>query len=240
MSDQGRTIAIGDIHGCATALEHLLHRLRLNSQDHVIVLGDVVDRGPDSCGVVQQLIRLAQRHCVSFLLGNHEQMLLEAIEGRMPRQQWLGFGGSETLDSYRNGAATNVIPDEHIDFIRGWGDYYETDSHFFAHGNYRPDLDLADQPWDELRWISLAAYTPPPHRSGKTAILGHTSNKQAEVVNLGHLVCIDTYCHGGGWLTALDVTTGRLWQANQQGVVRTEELPPIRSTAASRGATKKD
>lgn len=238
MSDQGRIIAIGDIHGCRTALEHLLHRLRLNSQDQLIILGDVVDRGPDSCGVVTDLLQLQERYQVTCLLGNHEQMLLDAIEGRIPRQQWLGFGGSETLDSYRNGAPTSVIPEAHIEFIRSWGDYYETDAHFFAHGNYRADLPLAEQPWDELRWISLAAYTPGPHRSGKTAILGHTSNKQGEVVNLGHLVCVDTYCHGGGWLTALDTTTGRLWQANEQGVVRTEEVPPIRSSAASEGAKR--
>ena len=178
MSDPGRPIAIGDIHGCATALDHLLRQVRLTARDHLIVLGDVVDRGPDSCGVVEQLLRLDERYRLTCLLGNHEQMLLEAIDGLMPRQQWLGFGGSQTLDSYRDGAGTNAIPTEHIEFIRNWGDYYENESHFFAHGNYRPDLDLTDQPWGELRWISLSAYTPPTHRSGKTAVVGHTSNKQ--------------------------------------------------------------
>ena len=68
-----------------------------------------------------------------------------------------------------------------------------------------------------------------PHCSGKTAVLGHTSNKQGQIVNLGHLVCIDTYCCGGYWLTAFDATTGRVWQANEAGEFRSGELPPIQA-----------
>ena len=67
---------------------------------------------------------------------------------------------------------------------------------------------------------------PTAHRSGKTAILGHTSDKQGEIINLGHLVCIDTYCYGGQWLTALEPKTGQVWQSNERGELRESTLLP--------------
>ena len=224
-----RVLAIGDIHGCATALSALLDAVRLAAGDELVILGDAVDRGPDSRGVINQLLDLSERLPVQFVLGNHEQMLLDSIDGRMPRQEWLGFGGAETLDSYKDGAGEDAIPARHVEFIRSWGDYHETSSHFFAHGNYVAKLPLDQQRWQHLRWISLKQQTPAVHCSGKTAVLGHTSNKKGEIVNLGHLICIDTYCHGGGWLTALDTVTGGVWQANNQGESRQIELPPIRA-----------
>jgi hypothetical protein len=63
--------------------------------------------------------------------------------------------------------------------------------------------------------------TPGPHDSGKAVLVGHTSQKGGRILDLGHLKCIDTYCHGGGWLTALDVQTGEVWQADRQGNMRT-------------------
>ena len=57
-----------------------------------------------------------------------------------------------------------------------------------------------------------ATASPSPHVSGKRAIVGHSSQKSGEILDLGHLVCIDTYCYGGGWLTALDVDTDEVWQ----------------------------
>ena len=77
-----------------------------------------------------------------------------------------------------------------------------------------------------MRWESLRYLLPKMHCSGKTAILGHTSNKQGEILNLGYLVCIDTYAHGGGWLTALEPDADKVWQANIRGEYREGELPP--------------
>jgi serine/threonine protein phosphatase 1 len=71
-----------------------------------------------------------------------------------------------------------------------------------------------------LRWESLRATTPGPHESGKTVIVGHSSQKSGEILDLGHLACIDTFCYGGGWLTALDVKTGDVWQASRDGTMR--------------------
>jgi serine/threonine protein phosphatase 1 len=229
-----RTIAIGDIHGCHTALATLVDGLRVRHDDTVIMLGDAVDRGPDSRDVIRQLITLREHCNLVCIQGNHEQMLLDALEGHMPIQEWLVHGGAETLDSYGKGAGMNAIDIEHVDFIRTWRDVYETTTHFFAHGNYLATRPLDRQPWRDLRWQSLKWHTPEPHVSGRTAVLGHTSNKQGEIVNLGHLICIDTYCHGGCWLTAFDATNGRVWQSNQAGEFKQGELPPIQSAAAIR------
>jgi len=78
---------------------------------------------------------------------------------------------------------------------------------------------MAEQPVGMLRWESLRDMTPGPHDSGKAVIVGHTAQKSGDILDLGHLKCIDTYCYGGGWLTALDVRSGEVWQANQLGVI---------------------
>jgi len=230
VSQSRRIIAIGDIHGCAFALSSLIEGLRLTGDEVVVMLGDAIDRGSDSRGCIEQLLALRERTELVCILGNHEQMLLDTLDGNSPAQEWLIHGGAETLDSYQPGCNPRAVDPAHVEFIRGWQDVYQTDSHFFAHGNYIARKPLEKQPWDDLRWESLRWRTPGPHRSGKTAVLGHTSNKQGEIVNLGHLVCIDTYCCGGYWLTALDATTGRIWQSTEQGEFRTGELPPVRLT----------
>ncbi len=220
----GRTLAIGDIHGCATALRTLLSALDLTSADTLIVLGDAIDRGPDSRDVLDQLLTVSHSCHFVPILGNHEQMLLDAIDGKMPLQDWLIHGGAETLDSYGSGAALAEMPQEHIDFLCTWGDYHKTADHFFAHGNYLPKKKLSKQPWEEMRWRSLKYSLPGPHTSGKIAVLGHTANKQGKIINHGHLVCIDTYCHGGEWLTALEPETGKVWQANEAGESQESDL----------------
>lgn len=227
-----RTIAIGDVHGCQTALATLVDGLKLQSHDTVVFLGDVIDRGPGSADCIRQLIALGERCRVECIQGNHEQMMLDAIDGLMSIQEWLVHGGAETLDSYGKGFGISELDPNHIEFIRSWHDVVERPTHFFVHGNYLASRPLDRQPWRDLRWQSLKWHTPEPHLSGKTGVVGHTANKQGEIQNLGHLICIDTYCHGGGWLTAFDVTTGRVWQAKQTGEFQSVELPPIKTPAA--------
>lgn len=229
-----RVIAIGDIHGCATAFATLVEGLKLQPDDVVVMLGDAVDRGPDSRSVLQQLMSLTGRCQLVSIVGNHEQMMLEALDGDIPIQEWLMHGGAATLDSYGRGAGVNAVDAAHVDFMRSWVDVHQSESHFFAHGNYIASRPLETQPWIDLRWQSLHWHTPAAHICGKTAVLGHTSNKQGLVVNLGHIVCIDTYCCGGYWLTAFDATTGQIWQANESGEFRTGELPPIQAAMKMR------
>jgi serine/threonine protein phosphatase 1 len=215
----GRIIAIGDIHGCSKALAALLDAIQPTPGDTLIPLGDFVDRGPDSRGVLEQLIRLQDRCTLVPLKGNHEEMFLAAREG-VDVRYWLGLGGREMLASYGPFKEAKDVPWEHVAFIRQCRDYHETANHIFVHGYYDPDRPLHEQPWDSLRWRSLPLQAA-PHCSGKVAVVGHTPQPSGEVLDLGFLKCIDTFCHGGGWLTALDVNTGRVWQANAAGELRT-------------------
>lgn len=216
----GRTIAIGDVHGCAAALATLLSALDLQPDDIVIVLGDYVDRGPDSKGVIDQLLAVSDRCTLVPLMGNHEEMFLDNLSHPHQPDAWLMYGGQATLDSYGPGTQLFDVPSEHVTFLRNCRNYLETETHFFVHANYTFDLPLRDQHVYTLRWMSLKQNVPQPHTSGKTAIVGHTAQRSGKILDLGHLKCIDTHCYGGGWLTALDVISGKVWQADMSGKLR--------------------
>jgi serine/threonine protein phosphatase 1 len=155
----GRTIAIGDIHGCSLALKALVDAIDPGPEDLLVPLGDYIDRGPDSRGVLDQVIALAERCVLVPLLGNHEEMLLAALEGQSELRYWLKFGGTEALASYgyrggpdlRPGDLRALIPGEHLDFIRQCRDYFETVGHIFVHAYYEPDRPLQEQSWGGLR-----------------------------------------------------------------------------------------
>jgi serine/threonine protein phosphatase 1 len=210
-----RTIAIGDIHGCAQALTALIDVLVPTSTDTLVLLGDYIDRGPDSRGVLEKLLDLQRQCSLVPLLGNHEIMMLSVLAGDMPALFWERYGGYETLLSY-NGELTGVDA-SHWEFLRQCRRCFETDTHLFMHANYVADRALDDQPDETLFWTHVSSIVPPPHRSGKTAIVGHTPQFGGDILDLGHLKCIDTCCFAGGWLTALEVHTGQIWQTNQRG-----------------------
>ncbi len=222
---QPRTIAIGDVHGCSRALDALLTAIAPRSTDLIVTLGDYVNRGPDSRGVIDRLIALEGRCTLVPLLGNHDQTFLAALNGdRRGLSNLLDMGGSVTLASYGAGRVTEAdlarVPSEHVAFLRRCRPFYETDAHIFVHAQYVPDLPMDEQSALWLRWESLRNGSPGPHVSGKKAIVGHSSQKGGEILDLGHLICIDTYCYGGGWLTALEVHTDEVWQANRLGELR--------------------
>ncbi|HVS34633.1 MAG TPA: metallophosphoesterase family protein [Gemmataceae bacterium] len=224
-----RTLVIGDIHGCLTALRTLLEVVAPASDDRLIALGDYVDRGPDSRGVLDLLIALRAEGRLVPLRGNHDEMMTEArIGAPADRSLWLACGGQETLQSY--GVKTpersdlKEIPDSHWDFLeRDCLDWYETPTHFFVHANAYADLPLDDQPRYMLLWEKL--YAPCRHVSGKIMVCGHTKQPDGQVRNYGSTICIDTGAYApNGWLTCLDVDTGRLWQTNQKGEKRDGQL----------------
>jgi Calcineurin-like phosphoesterase len=221
ISNPPRTIAIGDIHGCLAALCAILDVIRPMPDDLIVTLGDYVDRGPDSRGVLDRLVELAGQCRLVPIMGNHDDMFLQAIDGHHVTTL-LGFGGTATLASYGGSEPEDLrlIPAEHIRFLRGCVDFHETESYIFVHGSYVANLAMSDQPELALRWESLRDDVPPPHFSGKTVIAGHTSQRSGEILDMGHIKCIDTCCYGGGWLTALEVNTGQVWQANREGRLR--------------------
>jgi serine/threonine protein phosphatase 1 len=223
---QSRTIAVGDIHGCSAALAALLDAVRLGPADTVVALGDYIDRGPDSRGVLERLLALEGRCRLVPLLGNHEELLIAAARDRTAARSWLTLGGVEALRSYGwapgapRRALADWVPERHWSFLVGCLPFYETSTHLFVHAGYVPELPLAEQPGEALRWRVTDAATARPHCSGKVAVVGHTPQRSGEVLDLGFLVCIDTNCHRGGWLTALDVHSGQVWQADRSGRLR--------------------
>lgn len=212
-----RTIAIGDIHGCSKALQGVLEVVKPTSDDRLIFLGDYVDRGPDSKGVIDLLLELRQ-HCKTvFLLGNHEIMFRGALRGLDPNL-WLQIGGQPTVASY--GGRLDMVNESHIDFLDACLPYYETEKHLFVHANYLPDLPLDVQPEAALYWEHLSDRVPDPHFSGKHVYLGHSPQVRGEIGYYGHFTCLDTGCFAGYWLSALDVDTGESWQVSKQGHIR--------------------
>ena len=218
-----RTIAIGDIHGCSVAFSALIAAIDPKPDDTIITLGDYVDRGLDSKGVLDQLIALANRCHLVPILGNHDEMMLDASYSESGFAFWTACGGISALDSYGDTGSLDQIPDSHFLFLLNCVDFFETDTHFFVHASYESNTPFT--PFERmdrlaLRWQNTAEKVPEPHFSGKIAIVGHTP--QAEILDLGHLICIDTNCCNGGWLTALDVGNGEKWQVDEKGNLRNE------------------
>ena len=215
----GRTIAIGDIHGHTLALEAVLEAIGPAAEDTVVTLGDYVDRGPDSPGTIRRLIALGEECRLIPILGNHDEMLLDLVARRSSLfSAWLSFGGDATLAAY-GCEAPEEIPASHVDFLKNCHQWCEMEHHFFVHASYLPDQPLDSQPGTVLRWESIRDEPPAAHYSGKTAILGHTAQASGRVLDLGYLKCIDTCVYGDGCLTAMEVESGQIWQADKAGLM---------------------
>ena len=210
-----RTIALGDIHGCSSALASLIKAIDPNPDDTIVTLGDMCNRGHDTKGVLDQLLDLGSRCNLIPILGNHEATMLAALEDEGAYRQFLEFGGITTLDSYGDSDRLDLVPASHWGFLRSCRRYYETNTHFFCHANYAEDVGLADQDDHHLLWLSLRDHVPGQHCSGKIAVLGHTP--QQEILDLGYLKCLDTGCCNGGWLSAMDVRSGEVWRVDERG-----------------------
>ncbi len=212
-----RTLALGDIHGCSTALAALIKAIDPKPDDTIVTLGDYINRGIDSKGVIDQLLNL--RSCCNLIpiLGNHDSTMLEARDDEDAFRFFLEMGGITTLDSYGDTGRLDLVPAEHWEFLQSCRRYYETATHFFVHANYDPAVPITDQDIQHLLWLSLRDFVPGPHCSGKIAVVGHTPQVSGEVLDLRHLLCVDTGCFTGGWLTALDVGSGETWRVDEKG-----------------------
>ena len=199
----------------------LLQAVAPVADDHLVLLGDYVDRGPNSAGVLKAIIALRRTHQLTCLMGNHEQMMLAARDSQSHEKlsDWLRNGGDETLRSYSGVQGTlRDVPEEHWAFLEGaLVDYLETDTHLFVHGSAYPDMAMHEQPDYMLRWERFETILPP--ESGKTIVCGHTPQKSGRPGNKGFAICLDTNACRGGMLTCMDANSGRVWQANSQGQV---------------------
>jgi serine/threonine protein phosphatase 1 len=220
-----RTLAIGDIHGMSPALDALLTLVRPTLQDRLVFLGDYVDRGPDSKGVIDRILNLSQTYRTVCLKGNHEIMMERARHDRNERKMWLAVGGLQAMASYSTSGRSTYddIPERHWQFMDDCLPYWETDTHIFVHANLDEHRSLADQVEQKLYWEHL--HGPIRHHSGKAVICGHTSQSSGLPLAWPTTICIDTKAHAdGGWLTCLEVGTTRYWQANGWGQTRQGEL----------------
>jgi len=218
-----RLLAIGDIHGCSRALDALLLAVQPTVEDRLVFLGDYVDRGPDSRGVLERLLALHAAYPIVALRGNHELMMMAARRSEESLHFWLTVGGREALNSYspsRRPGRLDDVPEAHWDFLRhSCADWFETSRHFFVHANVDPDVELRLQTSSMLHWEHFNQFSV-PHLSGKVMLCGHSEQKNGRPLVLPHAICVDTYCYASGWLTCLDVLTGQMWQANQRGETR--------------------
>ncbi len=218
-----RLLVIGDIHGCATALEVLLKVVDLKAGDKVISLGDYINKGPESNLVLDHLIQLFDQGILLPLRGNHELKLVAAREKGQTQTSAETLVDCHTLASYgRPGQAGCLadIPESHWRFVTHHClNWVETAGHIFVHATLAADKPLTKQTERALFFDKFNH--PLPHMSGKTFICGHTPQKDGNPLNLGHAICLDTAACSGQWLTCLDVFSGRVWQANQQREVRT-------------------
>ncbi len=220
MGQTKRHLAIGDIHGCLRSLVGVAAAAKISESDLVVTLGDYVDRGPDSRGVIEWLLEWSRRGQLVPIRGNHDLMMMQARDGGPSESGWLESDGDATLTSY--GGSLDDVPAEHWEFLEGTRLIHETDTHFYVHANVYAEYALEDQPEYMLLWEKLDRATP--HISGKIMVCGHTPQKSGRPRNLRHAICVDTGACKGGWLTCLEVRTGEYWQANEAGEVRGDRL----------------
>lgn len=226
----GRLLAVGDIHGCSMALVSLMDAVAPGPDDLVVYLGDYVDRGPDTRGVIDHIRAQAEAQPVVSLRGNHELLMLGARESRFQFHSWQSVGGWETLESYDcDGSPAWIadVPDEHWQFLMATEPWLETESHIFVHARPNPEKPMHAQSERELYWERCADL--PLHQSGKPAVIGHTRQASGVPAQFAGGVCIDTAAVSGQWLTCLCAGSGEYWQANMEGRIRTgalENWPP--------------
>lgn len=204
----GRLLAIGDIHGCLGLLLQLLQEVAPGDEDQLVFLGDYVDRGPDSRGVLELLLKLSQRWPQTVVLrGNHEQMFHDYLEGRDP-WLFLANGGGATLASYETGGET-AIPAPHQAFLKNLPNRFECDDFVFVHAGLRPGVSLAAQSKADLLWIRHE-FLDSDYDWGKTVVFGHTP--QLRPLLTPTRIGIDTGAVYGRQLTCCEVRSRRIWQ----------------------------
>lgn len=214
-----RLFAIGDVHGHLGELTRLVGQLSSDGmepeRDTIVFLGDVVDSGPDSKGVVEQLMEWQRRypHWV-FLMGNHDAMMTDALdhEGDLDRLAlWLAQGGEETLLSYLGNEAeidrplprlSDIVPEEHRRWLRNLALFHETDQYIFVHAGLRPPLPPGKNRRHDLLWIR-EPFILSEHDWGKRVIFAHTPVHEPLV--MANKIGIDTLPRNEGKLCAVEL-----------------------------------
>ncbi len=187
-------IAIGDVHGCARTLEALIDQINPSQDDHLVFVGDYVDRGPDSKGVINFLFNLREDHTCTFLRGNHEALMLDYLD-RGEFEMWRVNGGIPTLESYRASKDKIEIPESHVTFLRQTKLFYDAPEFFFVHAGLRPEFSIDEnlQRGDERVFLWERSHLHARKFAWeKPIVCGHTPH--SEPINRDKLIMIDTGC----------------------------------------------
>lgn len=223
-----RAYAVGDVHGRADLFAALIEAVdeddvaRGPAQTTVVLLGDLVDRGPDSAGVIALARDWSERRAVRALMGNHEEMFLESFENEEVLRQFLRFGGRETVLSYPIDPATytaaslaetqtlmrTAVPAQDIAYLRAMEDMVTIGDYLFVHAGIRPGVPLDQQRVGDLRWIR-EPFTSCRDRLGPVVIYGHTIYENPEIGF--NRIGIDTGAYQSGRLTAIGLEGISRW-----------------------------
>ena len=235
-----RAYAVGDIHGRLDLLEEILSKIHSDLQRRpakstlLVFVGDLIDRGPDSAGVVERL--RTYRHDgvrTVFLLGNHEEVLLRILNGESSLiESWLRFGGAQCLSSYgidphtvrsmRPAEAVEAvraaIPAAHVKFFEEFIDTCRFGDYLFVHAGIRPGVELDDQRQSDLRWIR-EPFLLDETDHGFMVVHGHTISSDIE--ERSNRIGIDTGAFATGLLSALAIENGERWHLDTRQAAAT-------------------
>lgn len=223
-----RVYAIGDIHGRLDLFDLLLAEIEMDSaargaaQTTLVLLGDLIDRGPESRGVVDRAMALVAAGNTRVLAGNHEEMLLSSLEDPETLRHFLRHGGKETLFSYGlpqsdysrsnledlHARLPDLVPQAHIDFMRAMEDRIVVDDYLFVHAGIRPGVPVAEQTTSDLRWIRREFLD---HTDAHDHLVVHGHTITDAPVMLPNRIGIDTGAFASGRLTALGIEGNERW-----------------------------
>lgn len=207
-----RVFIVGDIHGCLRMLQALMEKVQWRRDvDRLIFLGDYIDRGEDSCGVIEYIMGISENSsCVECLMGNHERIFLDFIEGKDVSTFFLN-GGTSTLSSYRmfqQKSGNSLIPETHIGFLRSLKPWVELDDYYVVHAGMRPGAGLENQSQEDLLWIR-DSFIFSTYRFKKRIIFGHTPFSRPLVME--NKIGLDTGAVYGNRLTCLELPSFKFY-----------------------------
>ena len=239
--DGERVYAIGDIHGRLDLFEQLIVAIdaddatRPPAQTTVILLGDLIDRGPDSAGVIDAAMAWGERRHVRLLVGNHEEMFLDGLKRTEVLRHFLRYGGKETVLSYPIDRTAyrelsldelqerlrDAVPQAHIDYLGSAEVAVAIGDYLFVHAGIRPGVAIADQNPADLRWIREKFITDTRYH-GCVVVHGHTISVGVE--EMPNRIGIDTGAFQSGRLTALGLEGSQRWYlAARDAIARADD-----------------